>query len=89
MKGTVRLVLDGQAAATGKTFAYSYDDRLNNQNSLTLQSLSKNATNSMKGPSGAYYPEYQLFLNYYGDTDYGDKWINAAAIKANTNFATG
>lgn len=88
-EGAVRLVLDGQQDSQGTEFEYEYDVRAGNKNSLTLQSLSTNATVSMKGPSGSYYKEYQLFLDYYGDKDYGDKWITAAARKTHTGFATG
>lgn len=35
---------------------------------------------------GSFIPEYSLFLNYYGDTDYGDKWVSAAASKRKTDF---
>ena len=70
------------------SFHYVYDSRFANNNTVTLKGLSTNATNSMKGPSGTYYDEYQQFLTYYGDTDYADKWITAADTRVNTGFST-
>jgi hypothetical protein len=65
-----------------------YDNRRGNMNTRSLQLLSTNATNSMKGPDGKYYPEFQTFLDYYGDANYGDKWITAAARRQKTDFTT-
>ena len=36
-----------------------------------------------------YFAVFQKFLNYYGNTDYGDKWILAALDATPTNFASG
>jgi len=44
---------------------------------------------SMKGPDGNFYKEFGLFMDYYGDADYGDKWITAAARKQKTGFKSG
>jgi hypothetical protein len=80
------LLTDGEDVSGGTEFEYEYDSRIDNKNTLTLQILSTNATNTMKGPSGAYYHEYQQFVDYYGNEDYGDKWITAAWQKTNTGF---
>ena len=70
------------------TFAYSYNNRLDNNNLRTIQSFSTNASVTMKGPDGNYYKEFQSFVNYYGDTDYGDKWVTAAYQKNNTSYTS-
>ena len=69
-------------------FAYSYNNRLDNNNLRTIQSFSTNASVTMKGPDGNYYKEFQSFVNYYGDTDYGDKWVTAAYQKNNTAYTS-
>jgi hypothetical protein len=43
---------------------------------------------TMRGPDGNYFKEFQSFVDYYGDTDYGDKWIYGAFNKQNTLFTT-
>ena len=58
-------------------------------NTRSLQLLSTNASMSMKGPDGNFYKEFGLFMDYYGDADYGDKWITAAARKQKTGFKSG
>jgi hypothetical protein len=87
--GSVSLVLAGQKSSAGTQFGYLYDVRVDNYNNVTLQGFSTNAAVSMKGPSGVYYDEYKQFLDYYGDTDYGDKWVMAAANRNKTGFKTG
>jgi hypothetical protein len=76
-------------ASNGNTdvYSYIYDNRRNNMNTRTLQSFSTNASTSMIGPNGTYYTEFQIFLDYYGDTNYGDKWVTSAALKQNTAFS--
>lgn len=73
---------------TDSTFEYFYDNRLNNKNLITLKTLSTNANVTMKGPDGNFYKEFQSFVNYYGDTNYGDKWIAAAIKKTETAFSS-
>lgn len=70
------------------TFEYYYNNRMNNKNLITLQSLSTNASLTMKGPDGNYYKEFNAFVDYYGDTNYGDKWIVAAMNKTETAFSS-
>ena len=67
---------------------YSYDARVDNNNIRTLQRLSTQANVTMKGPDGAYYKEFQSFVDYYGDSNYGDKWVTAARNKGNTDFTS-
>lgn len=69
-------------------FEYFYDNRQGNKNTITLQKLSSNASNTMKGPDGVNYKEFQSFVDYYGDANYGDKWVTAARWKKNTDFTS-
>jgi hypothetical protein len=69
-------------------FEYFYNNRIDNNNIRTLQKLSTNASLTMKGPDGNYYKEFQSFVDYYGDANYGDKWITAARKKVNTDFSS-
>ena len=69
-------------------FAYSYDNRGDNKNLRTIQSFSTNASATMKDPDGKYFKEFQFFVDYYGDSNYGDKWVKAARNKVNTDFSS-
>jgi hypothetical protein len=82
-EGKVRFVSNGKT----DEYSYIYDNRRNNMNTRTLQSFSTNATTSMVGPDGQYYKEFAIFVDYYGDANYGDKWITSAARKQNTAFS--
>lgn len=74
-------------------FNYTYDIRADNKNFRTIQMFSTEAFKAMKNcPDSSiecFYDDFQLFVDYYGDTDYGNKWINAAANGTNTGFKTG
>jgi uncharacterized protein (DUF736 family) len=68
---------------------YKYNIRKENLNNATLQSLSTTAETAMTvngNSSNSYIPEYQVYLNYYGEYDYGDQWISAAEAGTNTDF---
>ena len=80
--------LERTSGVIDNVFEYSYDNREDNNNIHTLQKLSTNASTTMKGPDGVFYKEFQLFVDYYGDTNYGDKWVTAANKKVNTNFTS-
>ena len=71
-----------------KSFAYSYDNRDDNNNLRTIQSFSTSASVTMKDPDGKYYKEFEPFVDYYGDSNYGDKWVKAARNKVNTDFSS-
>jgi hypothetical protein len=68
---------------------YDYDIRKDNQNALTLQSLSLNAPRTMKVSGGKYISDYQIYLDYYGDELYANKWIESAADGNFTGFSSG
>ena len=82
------LQFEVNSGVVDKKFEYSYDNRQDNRNIHTLQKLSTNASITMKFPDGSYYKEFQSFVDYYGDTSYGDKWISAARWKRNTDFSS-
>jgi len=87
--GSVRFVLAGDADTKYTEYTYEYNQREDNMNSRTLQSMSKTAEARYKLATGSYFDEYRTFVNYYGDYDYADKWIMAADAAKNTNFKSG
>jgi len=59
--------------------AYTYDIAENNDNGRTLQGFSTSAQKKMRvNGNGAFYDDFQKFLDYYGDSDYSDKFALAA-----------
>jgi hypothetical protein len=74
-----------------ENFNYMYDNRHGNKNDRTIQKFSTDAAKVMKNcddGSDCYHDDFQKFINYYGDTDYGDKWIIAAAEGLSTEFTS-
>lgn len=87
-EGVITIIPEGQTINSALEFEYFYDTRKDNRNKNTLQKLSTEAHERMKLPkSNQYFPEFQAFVDYYGDTDYGDKWVNAAHEKGVTTFS--
>ena len=82
----VFLVYAGFTAANGTltvagvaNVAYTYDIAENNDNGRTLQGFSTSAQKKMRvNGNGAFYDDFQKFLDYYGDSDYSDKFALAA-----------
>jgi hypothetical protein len=73
-----------------ETFEYTYDNRRDNNNARTIQKFSTEASKVMKNcndGSDCYHDDFQKFVNYYGDADYGDKWITAASKGLATDFS--
>jgi len=72
-------------------FKYVYDNRRDNLNYRTIQKFSIDAVNLMNMCQGSsqpcYFDDYQQFVDYYGDYDYGDKWVMAAGNGENTEFS--
>jgi hypothetical protein len=58
-------------------------------NGRTLKQLSINAASVMRDPAGSFFEDFQIFMNYYGQPDYADHWIQAAIAKNATNFRSG
>lgn len=88
--GTVELVLPNKAQGSGVVFSYVYSIRHDNSNHLTLQSLSareETAAGNRACPDCPYFDDFATYLEYYGDADFGDKWITAAALYDTTEFS--
>ena len=86
--GAIELISLGTSQTVDK-YNYTYDQRHDNKNARTLQGFSTTAVDKMKSAiTGQYYPDFATFLDYYGDTDYADKWVMAAASGNSTNFST-
>jgi hypothetical protein len=87
--GVVELVVPGQEQGTGEVFPYVYDIRRDNVNYRTLQSLSTQETEgNMPCPNCAYFEDFAAYLEYYGDANFGDKWILAASFFNSTDFSS-
>ena len=67
-----------------------YNVETGNTNDRTIQYFSTTANEKMR-PSAdqAFYPEFQKYYDYYGDADYGDKWVSAAFDGSATGFSSG
>jgi len=65
---------------TDLSFDYTYNPRADNNNGRTIAVFSKDAGNRMRPSATApYYSTFQKYVNYYGQPDYGDMFIVAAA----------
>ena len=88
--GTVAI---GDVEEEAERFEYTYlndDIRPSNVNDRTLQGFSTLAREKMKACPGCdYYPDFNLFFEYYGMTDYADHWIQAAFFNRTTDFSRG
>lgn len=84
-------MLNGQTSVNdGFVYDYTYDVRQNTFNGRTLKRFSGEAADLMKYcPTCGFYPDYEKFVKYYGDYNYGDKWITAALERSQTNFLNG
>jgi hypothetical protein len=61
---------------------YSYSPTLDNTNGQTLQRLSLKAGKEFDdcGDGVCPLPSYEVFTNHYGESDYADKWAEAAFL---------
>ena len=75
----------------GGEFTYSYNIPADNWNGRTIAQFSTTADTKMRPDqaAGAYFPDFQKFVDYYGPADYADAWITAALEGAATNFSRG
>ena len=64
--------------------AYEYDPLQENSNARTIQGFSLQAEEKMSE-----HPTYKKYLDYYGESDYGNQWILAAFDGSRTNFDNG
>ena len=84
----MEFVLPGNDKGTGEMFPYTYDIRAGNINLRTFQRFSVAADSTMKPCENCPYIEsFQAFMAYYGDSDYGDKWILAASFGNGTSYS--
>uniref|UniRef100_A0A7S1G0P6 Uncharacterized protein n=3 Tax=Corethron hystrix TaxID=216773 RepID=A0A7S1G0P6_9STRA len=65
-------------------FSYTYDSRVDNGNGRTLQGFSLQAEKKMRT-----WTEYQKFQKYWGDYDFGDKWVQNALAGTKYRSQTG
>lgn len=88
-------VLDGCFPATGiihfdhfdKNVSYFYNQHNDNLNDRVLQWFSSHAKTKMKPcPNCRYYKEFERFYEFYGKTDYANKWIMTALEGERTAF---
>jgi hypothetical protein len=85
----IRIAKPGGSEESGVDFSYSYNIRTDNKNGRTLKGLCANVGMVMSDIGGDYYPDFELFRTYYGQSDYADHWITAAINKNATNFKSG
>jgi len=63
----------GTISVGGVQYEYSYDVNADNGNGRTIQGFSTQAGTKMY-----LWSEYKKYLDYYGDDNYGDKWVTSA-----------
>jgi len=73
----------------GAEYKYSYATNSDNYNARTLQYFSKEMEYKMLNCVNCPYKDANMFAKYYGEADYGDKWINAAFKGQKTLFDHG
>lgn len=70
-------------------YNYTYDVREQNHAGRTLAILSRTAETDMLTCDGCPSPMFQKFYDYYGQSDYGDKWVTAAFDGTATTLKNG
>ena len=69
---------------------YEYNTNFDNVNGRTIQGFSLFAEKEMAScGKNCPYQDFAKFLNYYGEYDYADKWIQAAFYQESTSFERG
>ena len=59
-------------------------------NGRTLQGFSTAVESKMINCTpGCPFPDAKMFVDYYGQTDYGDRWVQAALSGGATSFSNG
>ncbi len=78
----------GSIKISGKTIDYT---SVANKNGRTIKGFStkdeKHHVDS--NPDQDYYADMAMFVEYYGSSDYGDKWVTAALSGTSTSFTSG
>lgn len=69
-------------------YTYTYDKTADNRNVRTLQGFSTTANTRMRPDQDKdpYFEEFQKFVDYYGDYDYADRFVQAAFEGKKTDF---
>lgn len=82
-QSTIKIASKGSPRNMSSAYNYTYNIHLDNKSGRSLQTIAKEA-NSFRGVN-----DYDLFAQYYGDYDYADRWVMAAADGGATNFKSG
>lgn len=79
---------NGTLNTKDQSVSYTYNPSSNTESARTLQGFSTTAVTRMRPDQDKlpYFEEFQKFLDYYGDTDYADKYIQAAFAGESTSF---
>jgi hypothetical protein len=78
---------NGYVRIGANSISYRYNPLIDNDNALTLRSLSTNAKKEYT-TNGKYHAEFQKFVDYYGVPDYGSKFVTAALDGSKITFST-
>mmetsp|Transcript_3680 Transcript_3680/g.6993 ORF Transcript_3680/g.6993 Transcript_3680/m.6993 type:complete len:438 (+) Transcript_3680:3298-4611(+) len=68
---------------------YTYEPEQDNLNGRTIKGFSTAVRPRMLECPKCPYPDAKFFVDYYGDSDYADKWITASFTGGRTNFGSG
>jgi len=83
-------VATGRITDGTNTYDYTYDPLTANKNGRTIRGFSHAVESKMiSGCKGCPYIDAMYFKNYYGDPDYGNKWVQAAFGQKETDFKSG
>jgi len=79
----------GSVEIGGTSYPYSYNVHEDNKNGRTIQGFSTAVESKMITCDGCPFDDAQYFKDYYGVSDYADKWIQAVFSGAATSFTNG
>mmetsp|Transcript_55071 Transcript_55071/g.133798 ORF Transcript_55071/g.133798 Transcript_55071/m.133798 type:complete len:512 (-) Transcript_55071:94-1629(-) len=87
---------DGCFEATGAviiedvgSIQYTYNPLSDNNNKRTIQGFSTGAEEKMNQCTNCPYKTFKMFRDYYGSSDYADKWVTAAFDGRPTQLTNG
>jgi len=80
---------DGAVSIGATSYEYTYDKLENNKNGRTIKGFSTAVAKKMLECTNCPYFDAEMFHDYYGDSDYGDKWVQAALSGSRTQFTSG
>lgn len=70
-------------------YDYSYTVESDNFNARTIQGFSTGVDKHRQFGTGDFYPDFQVFQDYYGSTTYADKMVTAALTGTNAGLTRG